>query len=91
MDLRDYETRYIVKTGLSFVHNTLFKKICEMQEYSITNHGGLSPFTVGWYIGPLVNAVTRSGTQNEKMLFFEAMLDWQAFEEIPSTKRGCKG
>ena len=91
MDLRDYETRYIVKTGLSFVHNTLFKKICEMQEYSIVSHGGLSPFTVGWYIGPLVNAVTRSGTQEEKTLFFEAMLDWQAFEEIPSTKRGCKG
>lgn len=91
MDLRDYETRYIVKTGLSFVHNSLFKKICEMQEYSIVNHGGLSPFTVGWYIGPLVNAVTRSGTQEEKILFFEAMLDWQAFQEIPSTKRGCKG
>ena len=91
MDLRDYETRYIVKTGLSFVHNSLFKKICEMQEYSIVNHGGLSPFTVGWYIGPLVNAVTRSGTPDEKTLFFEAMLDWQAFQEIPSTKRGCKG
>lgn len=91
MDLRDYETRYIVKTGLSFIHNSLFKKICEMQEFSIINHGGLSPFTVGWYIGPLVNAVTRSGTQEEKTLFFEAMLDWQAFQEIPSTKRGCKG
>ena len=91
MDLRDYETKYIVKTGLSFVHNILFKKICEMQEYQINNHGGLSPFTVGWYIGPLVNAVTRSGTQEEKILFFEAMLDWQAYEEIPSTKRGCKG
>ncbi len=91
MDLRDYETRYIVKTGLNFVHNSLFKKICEMQEYQIVNHGGLSPFTVGWYIGPLVNAVTRSGTQEEKLLFFEAMLDWQAFDEIPSTKRGCKG
>ena len=91
MDLRDFETRYIVKTGLSFVHNSLFKKICSMQEYSINNHGGLNPFTVGWYIAPLVNAVTRSGTQPEKILFFEAMLDWQAFQEIPSTKRGCKG
>jgi single-stranded-DNA-specific exonuclease len=91
MDLRDFETRYIVKTGLSFVHNSLFKKICSMQEYSINNHGGLNPFTVGWYIAPLVNAVTRSGTQPEKILFFEAMLDWQAFQEISSTKRGCKG
>lgn len=76
MDLRDYETRYIIKTGLSFIYNPLFKKICEMQEYQIVNHGGLSPFTVGWYIGPLVNAVTRTGTIEEKTLFFEAMLEW---------------
>lgn len=91
MDLRHLETRAIIKYGLHKVHNKLFKKICEMQEYSITNHGGLSPFTVGWYISPLVNAVTRCGTDQEKKLFFEAMLDWQADEEIPSTKRGCKG
>ena len=91
MDLRNLETRYIVKYGLGHVHNRLFQKMCQMQEYSIMNHGGLSPFTVGWYIGPLVNAVTRSGTNDEKRLFFEAMLDWQSDEEIPSTKRGCKG
>lgn len=28
MDLRDIETRYIVKYGLGHVHNELFKKIC---------------------------------------------------------------
>lgn len=91
MDVRDFETREIIHQGLKNVHNKLFYKICEMQEYSITTHGGLSPFTVGWYISPLVNAVTRSGTQEEKELFFTAMLDWKADIEIPSTKRGCKG
>ena len=91
MDVRDFETREIIHRGLKNVHNKLFYKICEMQEYSITTHGGLSPFTVGWYISPLVNAVTRSGTQEEKELFFTAMLDWKADIEIPSTKRGCKG
>lgn len=91
MDLRNFETREIIREGFRHVNNRLFQKMCEMQEYSINMHGGLSPFTVGWYIGPLVNAVTRSGTQEEKILFFEAMLDWQADQEIPSTKRGCKG
>lgn len=38
-----------------------------------------------------MNAITRSGTQEEKKLFFDAMLDWKADLEIPSTKRGCKG
>jgi len=27
----------------------------------------------------------------EKRVFFEAMLDYKAYDEIPSTKRGCKG
>ena len=30
MDLRNYETRYIVKYGLGHVHNELFKKMCQM-------------------------------------------------------------
>ena len=91
MELKNLETRAIIKYGLKQVNNKLFREICKIQEYSIIRGGGLSPFTVGWYISPLVNAVTRCGTPQEKILFFEAMLDWQANEEIPSTKRGCKG
>lgn len=31
------------------------------------------------------------GCWEEKLLLFEAMLDFRAYEQIPSTKRGCKG
>jgi hypothetical protein len=31
------------------------------------------------------------GTHAEKMLLFESMLNFKAYESIPSTKRGCKG
>lgn len=31
------------------------------------------------------------GTLEEKLLLFESMLDFRAYEQIPSTKRGCKG
>lgn len=46
---------------------------------------------VAWYIAPFINAVTRCGTIEEKILLFESMLFHKAYQEIPSTKRGCKG
>ena len=91
MDVRDFETREIIRQGLSHVNNILFTKMCEMQSYQIESHSGLNPFTIGWYISPLINAVNRTGTMEEKRVFFEAMLDYKAYDEIPSTKRGCKG
>lgn len=51
----------------------------------------LSPFLITWYIAPYINAISRSGTLQEKKVVFEAMLDYLAYEEIPSTKRGCSG
>jgi len=35
--------------------------------------------------------MTRSGTMEEKILMFEAMLEWKSNLLVPSTKRGCKG
>ena len=31
------------------------------------------------------------GTEEEKLTLFESMLDFKAYEQILSTKRGCKG
>jgi hypothetical protein len=31
------------------------------------------------------------GTQEEKKMMFEAMLDFKAYDMVDSTKRGCKG
>ena len=44
-----------------------------------------------FYIAPYINAVTRSGTAAEKLFLFESMLEFKSYEQIPSTKRGCKG
>ena len=48
---------------------------------------------MGWafYIVPFVNAMVRSGTLDEQELLFNSFLEYRAFQEIPSTKRGCKG
>jgi single-stranded-DNA-specific exonuclease len=91
MDLRDFETKHLVTLGLNQIRNPYLKGMIDTQEYSISKGGGLSPFTVGFYIAPQINATIRVGTQDEKLILFESMLDYRGYEQIPSTKRGCKG
>jgi len=91
MDLRDFETKHLVNKGLKQIRNPYLKGMVAKQDYSISKGGGLNPHTVGFYIAPFVNAITRMGTQDEKLMVFEAMLDFKGYEQIPSTKRGCKG
>lgn len=89
MDLRDYETKHLVSKGLQQIRNPYFKGMTVKNEYSLG--GEITPFGVAFYIAPYINAVTRSGTMEEKLILFEAMLDYRAYEQIPSTKRGCSG
>ena len=91
MDLRDFETKHLVTLGLHQLRNPYFKGMVDAQNYSISKHGVLDPFAVSFYIAPQVNATIRMGTQEEKLMLFESMLDYRGYEQIPSTKRGCKG
>lgn len=90
MSLRDFETRRLIERGLAAIKNPFLKAMVDKNAYSL---GGkdLTPIGVAFYIAPYVNAVTRIGTQEEKRILFESMLTWKAYEEVPSTKRGCKG
>lgn len=87
--LLDYETRYLVDKGLAQIRNPLIKALCEKNSYQIGDT--VTPFGVSFYIAPYLNAVVRVGTMEEKQLIFEALLDFKAYEEIPSTKRGSSG
>ena len=91
MDLRDYETRHLVIRGLQNIRNPYFKGIVKTQAYSIEKAGGLCPFAISFYVAPQVNATIRMGTAEEKLMLFESMLDHRGYEQVPSTKRGCKG
>lgn len=91
MELRQFETRYLVTQGLSHLRNPYLKGMTEHNSFSIERGGGLNPFTISFYVAPYVNATIRVGTQDEKLILFESMLDFKAEELIPSTKRGCKG
>ena len=89
MDLRDYETRHLITRGLEHIRNPYFKGMIDKQAYSLKD--GITPIGVAFYIAPYVNATIRMGTQEEKLMLFESMLDYRGYELIPSTKRGCKG
>ena len=89
MDLRYVETRHLISLGLEQIRNPFFKTMVDKQQYSLRD--GITPFGIAFYITPYVNATIRMGSQEEKLLLFESMLETRAYELIPSTKRGCKG
>ena len=89
MDQKDFETHQIIKDGLQKIKNPFFVEMMNRQKYQF--EGGITPIGIAFYITPYINAMTRSGTMEEKYLMFEAMLEWRSDELIPSTKRGCKG
>ena len=89
MDIRDFETKRLVDKGLAHPQNPFFTTMIEKQAFSLK--GELTPIGIAFYIIPFINAVVRMGTNEEKMLVFESLLDFKGREMIPSTKRGAKG
>ena len=91
MSLKSIETKHLINKGLSddYVKNPFLYYMAQKNAYSLGSH--ITPIGAAFYIVPFVNAVTRSGTQQEKELIFDAMLNFKAFNIVPSTKRGCKG
>lgn len=88
MDLRSFETRYLCELGMHQVCNPFISSMAEKNAFSLK--GELTPIGVAFYIVPLVNAITRVGSMEEKELLFKSMLYSEAYKEVPSTKRGCK-
>ena len=90
MPLKDFEIRHIILKGMQGFRNPLLKTMVAKDEF---HFGGkaLTPFNIAWYIAPYINAITRSGTEPEKKVVFESMIEFLAYQTVPSTKRGCKG
>ena len=89
MPLTDFETKHLISLGLANLRNPFFYAMVRKNEYSLRD--GVTPMGVAFYIAPYVNATIRMGTHEEKMILFESMLDFKGYEQIPSTKRGCRG
>lgn len=84
------ENQYIIRAGLSKPDkNKLFQEMLEKQEYSIGDLDNLNSISISFYIAPLINALIRVGTMEEKEKMFEAFID--GTQQVLSTKRGAKG
>lgn len=86
MSLTSVETKHIIHKGFHNIRNKMFLDLFSAQSYSMKNV--VSPMSVAWYIAPLLNAVCRAGTLDEKRELFLAFLEENKDLYVPSTKRG---
>ena len=86
MSMLSIETKHLITKGLKQVQNPFFAAMADKNSYSMGNK--ITPIGVAFYVAPLVNAIVRSGTLEEKDIVFKSMLKFKAFEKIPSNKRG---
>ncbi len=83
----DLENRYIMLYGFSHVKNYFFKCAIEKQAYSMNNE--VTPISVAFYIVPMMNAMIRMGSMEEKERLFLGLIDGHS--QVPCNKRGAKG
>lgn len=90
MSLRSFETRHLINKGLQpeNIKNPFIYEMWQKNKFKLGDKP--TSWGVTFYIVPFVNAITRSGTLEEKKLVFDAMLKYKAFQQIPSNKRGHK-
>ena len=91
MDTRSIETKHIINKGFKQenLKNPFIYEMANKNHFKLGG-GDLTFMGVAFYIAPFVNAMVRSGTQEEKELLFNSMLKFKAFDMIPSNKRGHK-
>lgn len=89
MSPTDPETRYYISQGLTQINNGFFKQLIVQQSFSLfKNSDGLNYIKIAYYIAPLINAMVRVGTMEEKRQMFQAFIEPDTM--IQSTKRGAK-
>lgn len=101
MSLLSIETKHLIFKGFKDenIKNPFIFEMIRKNDFSLNksdykpsaNNGlRISPMGAAFFIAPFVNAMVRSGEMNEKELLFQSMLNFKAFEQIPSNKRGHK-
>lgn len=87
MDIRSYETKYLINKGIKQIENKAFSALIKAQKYSM--NGTSNIHNIQWYIVPIINAMVRIGKQEEKELLFRAFIEQD--ETFEYNKRAIKG
>jgi len=87
MDGLEIENQYLWHQGFSHIKNSFFQAICTKQAFSMKDE--INPTSVAFYVAPLINAMVRMGTMEEKEHMFLAFVNGS--EMVESHKRGANG
>lgn len=87
MSMLEIENQYLVRTGFKNIKNKMFKTLLEKQDYSMG--GKITPITVAFYIVPLINAMIRVGSMDEKERLYLSFVMPEVM--VDCHKRGAKG
>ena len=90
MSMKSIETKHLITKGFrdENLHNPFIRGMADKNAFTIGSK--LTPMGAAFYIAPFVNAMVRSGEAEEKEILFQSMLNFKAFQKIPSNKRGHK-
>ena len=90
MSMLSIETKHLILEGFKAcnIKNPFIFEMWQKNKFKLGEE--ITPIGAAFYIVPFINAICRSGEQDEKELIFNSMLQYKAFQEIPSTKRGHK-
>ena len=89
MDIRNFETKELIERGLNNIKNPFIGNLIDKDAFHF--QGSITQHKIAFYLVPLINAVTRVGSLEDKQILFESILNHRANILIPSTKRGEKG
>ena len=100
MSLKSLETRYLIIKGFKKqnIKNPFIDYMIDKNSFPLSKADYVSSdkqmactsIGAAFFIVPFINAITRSGTLQQKKLLFNSMLNHKAFQEVISTKRGHK-
>lgn len=100
MSLKSLETRHLIIKGFKKqnIKNPFIDYMIDKNSFPLSKADYISSdkqmactsIGAAFFIVPFVNAITRSGTLQQKKLLFNSMLNHKAFQEVISTKRGHK-
>ena len=100
MSLKSLETRHLIIKGFKKqnIKNPFIDYMIDKNSFPLSKADYVSSdkqmactsIGAAFFIVPFVNAITRSGTLQQKKLLFNSMLNHKAFQEVISTKRGHK-
>ena len=74
MDTTTTENRAIIKKGLNNIENLFLRDLIDNASYSIGS-GELSPINIAFYVVPMINAMCRMGSLEEKQRMFLSFID----------------